>query len=56
MGCSWMAPLTPAVIVMRGLVSHPIFWILLIDGSYLVCLCVREAYRTKSTERQCQIG
>ena len=44
-----MAPLTPAVIVMRELVFHPLFCILLINESYLVCLCVREAYGTKST-------
>ena len=37
---AWMAPLTPAVIVMRGLVFHPALCILLINGSYLVCLCV----------------
>ena len=41
MDCSCIAPLTPAVIVMRGLVFHPLFWMLLISGSYLACLCVR---------------
>ena len=40
MECSWMAPLTPTVIVMRGLVCHPLFCIFWIRGSYLVCLCV----------------
>jgi hypothetical protein len=38
--CLCMAPLTPVVIVMRGLIFHPLFWIALISGSYLVCLCV----------------
>jgi hypothetical protein len=33
MECSCMAPLTPTVMVVRGLV--------LFSGSYLVCLCVR---------------
>ena len=36
-----MAPLTPAVMVMRGLVFHPLFCMVLINGSYLVCLCER---------------
>ena len=39
-----MAPLTPAVMVMRGLVFHPLFCIALIRGSYLVCLCVMACY------------
>ena len=34
-----MAPLTPAVMVMRGLVLHPLFCILWISGSYSECLC-----------------
>jgi hypothetical protein len=41
MKCSCMAPLTPAVMVMRGLVFHPLFCMSLIRGSYLVCLRVR---------------
>ena len=41
MECSCMAPLTPAVMVIRGLVLHPSFCMVLINGSYLVCLCVR---------------
>ena len=41
MKCSCMAPLTLAVMVIRGLVLHPLFWMALISGSYLVCLCVR---------------
>ena len=38
--CSCIAPLTPAVMVMRGLVFHPLFCMMLISGSYLVCFCV----------------
>ena len=41
MKCSWMAPLTPVVMVMRGLVFHPLFRMLSFSGSYLACLCVR---------------
>ena len=41
MVCSCMAPLTPSVIVIRELVFHPLFWMVLFSGSYLVCLCVR---------------
>ena len=36
-----MAPLTPAVMVIRGFVCHPRFCMVLINGSYLLCLCVR---------------
>jgi hypothetical protein len=35
--CSCIAPLTPAVMVMRGLV---LFYMVLISGSYLACSCV----------------
>ena len=35
------SPLTPAVMVMRGLVCHPLSCLALISGSYLLCLCVR---------------
>ena len=41
MDCSCMAPLTLVVMVIRGLVFHPLFCMMLINGSYLVCLCVR---------------
>jgi hypothetical protein len=41
MECSCMAPLTPAVIVMRWLVFQPLFWMVLFSGSYLACLCAR---------------
>ena len=41
MQCSWIAPLTPAVMVIRGFVCHPSFCMVLISGSYLSCLCVR---------------
>ena len=43
MECSWIVPLTPAVMVIRGLTFHPLFCIVLINGSYLVCLCVRAS-------------
>jgi len=39
MDYSCMAPLTPTVIVMRGFVFHPLFFISLISGSYLACFC-----------------
>ena len=32
MECSWMAPLTPAVMVMIGLVCRPLFCMVLIIG------------------------
>ena len=38
---SCIAPLTPAVMVMRGLVFHPLALSVVISGSYLVYLCVR---------------
>ena len=41
MECLCMAPLTRVVIVIRGLVFHPLFCMVSIRGSYLVCLCVR---------------
>jgi hypothetical protein len=34
-------PLTPVVMVMRGLVCHPLFCMALISVSYLLSLCVR---------------
>ena len=40
MACSCMAPRTPAVMVMRGFVFHPLLCMVLISGSYLSCLCV----------------
>ena len=43
MECSWMAPLTPAVMVISGLTFQPLFCMLLISGSYLVCLWVRAS-------------
>jgi hypothetical protein len=39
--CLCMAPLTPAVMVIRGFVFQPLLLILLISGSYLSCLCVQ---------------
>ena len=43
MECSCMAPLTPAVMVMRGFVclTLTLFCMVVINGSYLLCLCVR---------------
>ena len=41
MECSCIAPLTLVVIVMRGLVFQPLFCVVLISGSYLVCSCMR---------------
>ena len=40
-GFSCIAPLTPAVMVMRGLVFHPLFRSVVVSGSYLVCLCAQ---------------
>ena len=41
MECSCIAPLTLVVMVMRGLVCHPLACMALFSGSYLLCLCVR---------------
>ena len=41
MECSCMTPLTPAVMVVRGLVFYTLFFMVLISGSYFVCLCER---------------
>ena len=41
MECSCIAPLTPAVIVIRGFVFHPLFRMALISGLYFVCLWER---------------
>jgi hypothetical protein len=42
MECSCMPPLTPAMMVIRGLVLHPfyLFLMVLFSGPYLACLCV----------------
>jgi hypothetical protein len=40
MECSCMTPLTPAVMVIKELVFHPLFCMVLFSGSYLACLCV----------------
>ena len=37
-----MAPLTPTVMVMRGLVFQPLFRSVVISGSYLACLWVQD--------------
>ena len=44
MECSWIASHTPVVMVIRGLIFHPLFCIVLISGLYLVCLCVRACF------------
>jgi hypothetical protein len=38
--CSCEAPLTPAVMVIRGFVFHPLLRMTLINESYLACFCV----------------
>ena len=45
MECSCIAPLTPIVMVTKGLVFYPLFCMVLFNGSYLVCLCVRAFSR-----------
>ena len=40
MDCSCIAPLTPIVIVMRGFVFQPLFYIAFISGLCLMCFCV----------------
>jgi hypothetical protein len=40
MECLCMAPITFAMMVMRGLVFQPLLWMVLFSGSYLACLCV----------------
>jgi hypothetical protein len=37
MECSWIAPLTPAVMVISELTFQPLFCMVLISGSYFVC-------------------
>jgi hypothetical protein len=39
--CSCISHVTLTMMVMRGSVFHPLFCLMLISGSYLVCLCVR---------------
>ena len=41
MECSWIAPLTPAVMVISGLTFHLLFCMVFISGLYLVSLWVR---------------
>jgi hypothetical protein len=42
--CLCMASLTLVVMVMSGLVFHPLFCIALMSGSYLVSFCVMACY------------
>ena len=48
MECSCKAPLTPAVMVMMGLVFQPLFWMVLFSESYLACFCVMACSRNLS--------
>ena len=48
MECSCMVPLTPAVMLMRGLVFRPLLCRVLINGSYFMCLCMRACSRNLS--------
>ena len=43
MECSWIAPRTPAVMVISGLTFHPLLCMVFISGSHLVCLWVRAS-------------
>ena len=36
MECSWIAPLTPVVMMIRELIFHPLFCIVFISGLYIV--------------------
>jgi hypothetical protein len=36
-----MAPLTLALVVMRGLIFYMLYCVVLSGGSYLVCFCLR---------------
>ena len=49
MDCSCTAPLTLAVIVIRGFVFQPLFCIVLISGSYFACFCVIACLGNLST-------
>lgn len=53
MECSCIAPFTLVVMVMSGLVCHPLFCMMLISGSYLLCLCVR-AWSRESIMTVCE--
>ena len=44
MVCSWIAPLTPAVIMISGFIFHPLSCMLLISRSYLACFCVMACW------------
>jgi hypothetical protein len=49
MDCSCIAPLTPALIVIRGFIFQPLFRMALISGSYFACFCV-SAYSGNLSE------
>ena len=48
MDCSCIAPLTHVVIVIRGLMAHPLFCIALIKESYLACFYVMACSGNRS--------
>ena len=41
MRCLWIATLALAVMVMKGLVFHPLFYMVLLNEFYLICVCVK---------------
>lgn len=55
MVCSCIAPLTRVVMVMRGLGFHPIYCVVLISGSYLVYMLVREGLSKEPIVAICEI-
>jgi len=48
MKCLYMVLFTLVMMVIRRLVFHPLFRVVLISGSYFVCLCVRVCSRNLS--------
>ena len=56
MECSCIAPLTLGVMVMRRLVFHPLYWMVLINGSYLACFCVMPCFENLSPIRNKCMG
>jgi hypothetical protein len=51
MECSCMAPRTPAVIVITGLVFQPLLWMAWFSGSYLACFCAMACLRNLSWQK-----
>jgi len=48
MECSCMAPRTPAVMVIMGLVFQPLLWMAQFNVSYLACFCVMACSGNRS--------